>query len=110
MKANTINIEALLAKKEQISNKALQSALTKLEEQRSAEQEAALLRHLEIVQGITKNAVESLRNRRAQEKIAKDYLLAVATAEQEFYKNADVAAYNAAIHAASKVVGKISLG
>ena len=95
-----VNIENLLAKREQISNKAVQAAIAKLEEQKAKEQEELILNHLSTIQAITANAVESLREARRKEAKAKAYLQAVAEAEQQFYTDANMETYEASLHKA----------
>ena len=95
-----VNIENLLAKREQISNKAVQAAITKLEEKKAEEQEALILVHLSHIQENTANAVESLRSARKLESKAKAFLQEVANAEQQFYVDANMDTYNASVIAA----------
>lgn len=103
VKKSSIDIEALLAKKEAISSTVIQNALIKLKEEKEKEQEREVLANLEEVQSNTKSAVESLRNARTQEKKCKAYLQAIADAEAAFFTNADYSAYNMSISAANKV-------
>ncbi len=94
MSTKNVNIEQLIAKKESISNAALQNALKRVEEEKAKQQEEQLLKHLTIVQLNTERAVEQLRKARAVEKAHKEYLQAIANAQEKFYKDADIEAYN----------------
>lgn len=98
--ANVDAIEALLAKKESISNAALQSALTKLEERKQKEQEDKLILYLSTVQRNTDAAVNRLRAIRAEEKKAKAYLTALVEAQNAFYTDGNVEAYDKACNEA----------
>lgn len=95
-----VNIEQLLAKKNQISNAAIQAAIAKMEEAKQKAQEEQVIQHLATIQSNTEAAVEQLRNFRKKEKAAKEYLTAVATAEQVFYTNADYNQYSVAVNTA----------
>lgn len=99
-----VNIEALLAKKSQISNAAITAALAKLETKKQEEQEEQLLEHLEKVSNNTANAVEYLRIARTQERIMKKRLEAIAAAELQFHSDANIEAYNKAYNEAMKLV------
>lgn len=90
-----VNIEALLAKRDQIGAGVIKSALAKLDAQKAERQEAEVLEYLETVQRNTAEAVEKLRSCRAAERKAKNDLQAIAEAEQDFYQDADIDAYNA---------------
>lgn len=100
-KPKAINIEALLAKKNQISNAAIQAALGKMEEQKAKAQEELVIQHLGTIQSNTEDAVEQLRKFRAKEKAAKAYLVSIAEAEQVFYTNADYVEYTKSVQTAS---------
>ena len=95
--ANKIDVDALLAKRDEISNVALKKALDKIEARKQEEQEAQLISNLEQIQRNTKDKVEYLRRARQAEKRAKDNLVLFAKAEQEFYKTGDIEAYNLTI-------------
>jgi hypothetical protein len=99
-----VDIEALLAKKSQITSAAINGALAKLEARKQEEQEAQLLEYLEVVSNNTQSAVNALRKARDTEKIYKKRLEAIAAAEQQFYKDADIKAYNAAFYTAQTLV------
>jgi hypothetical protein len=96
-----IDIESLLAKKNQITNAALAAALSKLEEKKREQQEAQLIEHLTVVQSNTDKAVELLRSVRNKEKKAKAYLTTVAEAQNQFYTDGDIAVYAQAIQKAN---------
>ena len=102
-KTNGIDVEALLAKRETIQSSAIKAALAKLEAQKAEEQEARILNYLADIQDTTKYAVEALRNARKQEKACKVYLEAVASAEQQFYKDADYQKYSDAVGIARSI-------
>lgn len=95
-----VNIESLLAKREQISNKAVQAALAKLEQKKIEEQEEMILTHLSTIQENTANAVARLREARKTEVKCKNYLQEIANAEQQFYVDANMETYNASLKAA----------
>lgn len=98
-----VNIEALLAKKDAISNAAIKAALVKLDERKQKEQEELIIEHLSQIQLNTQYAVNLLRQTRKREKLTKDYLTQVAEAEQEFYQNADYKAYSTKVNIAFTV-------
>lgn len=101
MKTKNVDIEKLLASKNAISNKAIQNALAKLEEEKVKKQEETLLKNLEVVQRNTTQAVEALRRARKVEKEKKAVLQTIADAEAKFYEDADFAAYNSAVMGAT---------
>lgn len=92
-----INVEALLAKQPGPTNKAIQAALDKVKKQKEEEFSEQLIRQIAMVQKNTQIAVDSLRAIRKKEKQIKDYLTAVAEAEQEFMKDADIDKYSQTI-------------
>ena len=106
-KGKAINVEALLAKKNQISNVAIQAALVKMEEQKAKAQEEMVIQHLADIQNTTENAVEQLRRIRVRERAIKAYLVSVAEAEQVFYTNADYAIYQQSVQTANKELHKV---
>jgi hypothetical protein len=97
---SAIDIEKLLAKKNQITNAALNSALKKLEEKKKEEQEETLIANLEYVDHVTNEAVELLRGKRAEEKKAKAYLTSVCEAQDKFYSDGDYKSYLSSVSAA----------
>lgn len=104
MKITEAAVEKMLAKKDAISNATIQAALKKVEQQKQEKLEAKLLENLEKVQKVTENAVSTLKMRRKQAEKAKKYLVAVAEAEQQFYKDADINAYDKALQLAVKLL------
>ena len=98
-----IDVEALLSKKNQISNESIKNALKKAEDEKKAIREAELLENISIIQRKTVEAVSILQKARKAEKKAKTYLTAIATAEQEFYKDADFEKYGKAIQIAKNL-------
>lgn len=95
-----IDVEALLAKKGQITNQSIQSALAKAEKEKQEKDERELLGYISHIQSNTASAVEGLRDARKKEKKCKDFLTALAEAEQQFYTDADIEKYNASHTAA----------
>lgn len=106
-KTQGVDVEKLLAARN-ISNAAVKGALDKLAEQKKAAEEARIIQHIANIQHNTEIAVVRLRNARKAEKNAKEYLQAVANAEQVFYTNADVDAYSEALVIASRVFNRNS--
>ena len=106
-KPKAVNVEALLAKKNQISNLAIQAAISKMEEQKAKAQEEQIIQHIAEIQSNTEAAVEQLRKFRLHEKAAKAYLVAVAEAEQIFYTNADYNQYFQSTQTAMKEYRKV---
>jgi len=102
VKQQAINVEALLAKKASISSAAIQSAISKMEEQKQKAQEEQVIQHLATIQQATETAVENLRSFRSKEKAAKEYLVAISVAEQAFYTDADWSKYSEASELAQK--------
>lgn len=96
-----IDVEALLVKKQQITNAALTSALNKLEQKKKEEQEEMLIANLARVQKNTENVVESLRRIRFDEKVIKKYLEDVVAAQEQFYIDGDIVKYDNTIRAAT---------
>ena len=90
-----VNVEALLAKRDQIGAAVIKGALAKFEAQKAEKQEAEVLEYLATVQRNTAEAIERLRSSRAAERKAKHDLQVIAEAEQDFYQDADIDAYNA---------------
>ena len=95
------DVEALLAKKSNITSNAVKGALAKLEEQKQAIQEQQIISHLAVIQTNTAEAVEDLRKARRKEAAQTAKLIAVAEAEEKFYEDADIDAYNTSITKAS---------
>jgi DeoR/GlpR family transcriptional regulator of sugar metabolism len=106
-KKGVIDVEALLAKRTQISNATVNNALNKLAEAKQKEQEEQVIRHLGVIQSNTSSAVELLRGYRTKERAAKAYLVAVAEAEQNFYTNADFDAYTESTRVAMNEFNKV---
>lgn len=96
-----INIEDLLKKQENIKAISIQNALAKHKAQMQEEEEAKVLGYLSKIQSNTAGAVDVLKCARKQEKRAKEYLTAVATAEQQFLADANYDNYTSAIKAAT---------
>lgn len=88
-----INIDQLLAKSDKISNAAIRSAISKVEEEKQKLQEQKLLERIGEIQGHTAHKLRYLRNIREAEKRAKKELQVYAAAEQLFYETADFDQY-----------------
>lgn len=95
-----INIEDLLKKQENIKAISIQNALAKHKAKMQEEEEAKVLAHLSTIQHNTASAVEILKDARKREKKAKEYLTAVATAEQQFLVDANYDNYTSAFKVA----------
>lgn len=96
-----INIEDLLKKQENIKAISIQNALAKHKAKMQEEEEAKVLEHLSEIQRNTAFAVKTLKDARKWEKKVKEYLTAVATAEQQFLVDANYDNYTFAIKAAA---------
>lgn len=96
-----INIEDLLKKQDNIKAISIQNALAKHKAKMQEEEEAKVLAHLSAIQRNTELAVQTLKDARKREKKAKEYLTAVATAEQQFLVDANYDNYNAALRVAA---------
>jgi len=92
--------EQLLQQKSSVTNTVIQSALQKLEAKKSEEQERQVIQNMERIQKDVNRAVEVLRTARKTEAAAKVYLNAVAAAQQQFLKDADMEQYLATIQVA----------
>jgi len=96
-----INIEDLLKKQENIKAISIQNALAKHKAQMQEEEEAKVLGYLSKIQRNTAYAVKTLKDARKWEKKVKEYLTAVATAEQQFLVDANYSNYEAALRVAT---------
>lgn len=95
-----INIEDLLKKQENIKAISIQNALAKHKAKMQEEEEAKVLGYLSKIQSNTAYAVKALKDARKWEKKVKEYLTAIATAEQQFLADANYDNYTFAIEAA----------
>lgn len=105
-KMSNEKIESLLANKDSISNSSIKNALTKMAKQKEEEQEKKVLESLSFVESILDNAVHLLRKARKEEKAKKAYLVEIATAREQFHKNADLKAFNIANTTANRNLSK----
>lgn len=92
--------EQLLQQKSSVTNTVIQNALQKLEAKKSEEQERQVIQNMERIQTEVNDAVETLRRIRKMEANAKLYLNAVAAAQQQFLKDADMNAYHHSVRTA----------
>ena len=88
-----INVDQLLAKSDKISNAAIRSAISKVEEEKQKLQEQKLLERIGEIQAHTASKLNHLRFVREEEKKAKKQLQVFAAAEQLFYETADFDQY-----------------
>ena len=96
-----IDIEALVKKQDTIKAASIRNAIARQQELKAKEEEDKVLEYLSNIQRNTEAAVNLLKNARAKEKKAKAYLMAVASAEQQFMVDADYIKYSAAVRAAT---------
>lgn len=101
-----INVEALIAKKDTITNKAIKGAISELERKQEEAQQARLIEQISRAQEITQTAVDAVRRARKEAQRKLNYLKQVAEAERVFLINADWDIYKTAITIAEQELYK----
>jgi len=79
----------------------VKKALESLKEQQNKEQQEKLIEQLSLAQTVVSASVASLRRIRQQEKEAKDLVVALETARQQFHADGDYDAFKKAVKAAA---------
>jgi Arc/MetJ-type ribon-helix-helix transcriptional regulator len=107
MEKKTIDVEKLIANAGKgIASEVIKDAIAEVKKEADKEQKARVIQQIVNIQANTAIAVEQLRKARAIEKKTKEYLQFIADAEQAFYKDADIKAYDQKIaSASSKIYG-----